>query len=309
MNLLNSNTDFNYNEQEKIIDHNQDDLESLNNFDEMFHPRPLIFNDHVFPTNENNTDTFGKKLLSDCDLSLTYPYSPFSKISESDSLSESDYLGQNFMKSSFNELSGTNFFEQLNPTNELNDANGNNIKQRIFKDENPIINKKETENCENIFTNQNSFTLLKKNNEIEKKPKFFVYDNKQLSMNDGKSFSFSFAKTVTKKRQRYFDTDCSNIKISKDGSKKFKYKCEHPGCTQTFKTKKLKLNRHDLSNPECKVDFITLLHLVKKTGDILGLKEKKSKNFRIKKLKKLFKKSFVGLPHYEYAINILGSKS
>ena len=312
MNLVNSNTDFENNEHEKIMDHKLNDVDPLNNLCDMFQPKPFLFNEHpIFPTDENNIDTFPKKLLSDCDLSLTYPYSPFSKISEPDSLSESDYLGQNFMNSSFNEFNGTNFFEQLAPSNDLNDADVHNVKQRIFKDENQentVVNKKESEICENTYTNQNSFSLLKKINEKPKNLKFFVFNNKQLNANDGSSINLSYVKTVTKKKQRYFESDFLNKKNTHEGAKKFKYKCEHPGCTQTFKTKKLKLNRHDSSNPECRIDIITLLHLIKKAGDILNLKEKNGKNFRIKRLKKIYKKSIIGLPHYEYAINILGNK-
>ena len=90
-------------------------------------------------------------------------------------------------------------------------------------------------------------------------------------------------------------------------AKKFKYKCEHPGCNKTFKTKKLKLNRHDVSNNECRLDIVSLLNLIQKTRDILNLYKKKSINSRIKTLKKFYKKCIIGLPHYEYAINILSS--
>ena len=38
---------------------------------------------------------------------------------------------------------------------------------------------------------------------------------------------------------------------------KYKYKCEHPGCRKSFRTLKLKLNRHDFSDYECKKDTIT----------------------------------------------------
>ena len=310
MNLSSSDNYLNFHEPEKIIDQKQDDLESLNNIDDMFQPKPFLFNDHpIFPNEEKNLDTFPKRLLSDYDLSLTNQFSPYSKLSESDLLSESDYLGQNFMKAS-NEFSGASLFDQLSPFNESNEAKVNNIKQRIFKDENPITCRKGSDICENSNTNQNSFSLLRKINDKSKNLKFFVFDSTHLNTNDGNRsyINLSRFKTVSKKKQRYFETDFSSIKNTLEEDRKFLYKCEHPGCSQTFRTKKLKLNRHDLSDPECKIDIITLLNLVKKTGDILKLKGKKTKSFRIRKLKKMYKKSIIGLPHYEYAINILGRK-
>ena len=88
--------------------------------------------------------------------------------------------------------------------------------------------------------------------------------------------------------------------------KKYKYKCEHPGCNKTFKTMKLKLNRHDLSNGDCKMDTIALLYMINDIKKLLK-KGKGKFNTRINRLKRLYKKCIFSLPHKEYAINIVGN--
>ena len=173
-----------------------------------------------------------------------------------------------------------------------------------------IIDKNENEN-ENELTNQNSGifykTYKRKFNKFKKKIKFLVLSNQDK------------AKTSKKiKNKRYEDVSGKenekNNQISKNISKeiyekiiniKAKYKCEHPGCRKSFRTLKLKVNRHDFSNYECKKDTITLLHMIKNTKGIINKLKRKS-NIRINRIKKDYKKCIYILPHKDYAINIAG---
>ena len=168
-----------------------------------------------------------------------------------------------------------------------------------------IPEKNENEN-ENELTNQNSgifYNLHKKKvNKFRKKIKFLIFSN---------------SKAKCKKKIKYIERNCNktvetldmlNIKEfnEKNIFKKYKYKCEHPGCNKTFKTMKLKLNRHDLSNGDCKMDTIALLYMINDTKKLLK-KGKGKFNTRINRLKRLYKKCIFSLPHKEYAINIVGN--
>jgi hypothetical protein len=180
----------------------------------------------------------------------------------------------------------------------------NNCNEKIA-----VKNENENEN-ENDLTNQNSGIFYKihkkKINKFRKKLKFLVLTNQKQSL------SQSYNSNKNKNKKKYINNnDISNTIILKELReknliKKYKYKCEHPGCKKTFKTFKLKLNRHDISDCNCKKDTITLLYMINKVKKLLK-KEKKKNNTRINRLKKLYKKCIYNLPHKDYAINIAGN--
>jgi len=181
-----------------------------------------------------------------------------------------------------------------------------------------IILKNEVENeNENELTNQNSGIFYKfhkrKINKFRKKIKFLVLTNSKKSIRESlkKKRIRKIHRIVGNKKNLEQNNKTQNILISKEISekiinKKYKYKCEHPGCTKTFKTLKLKLNRHDLSDYDCKKDTITLLYMINKTQNIIK-KFKRKNHTRINRLKKLYKKCIFNLPHRDYAINIAGN--
>ena len=176
-----------------------------------------------------------------------------------------------------------------------------------------ILEKNENEN-ENELTNQNSRIFYKmhkrKNNKFKKKIKFIVFSNKNKT---------KISKKI-KKNERYEnlegkENEDKNIQINKEIISKEiyekminikdKYKCEHPGCRKTFRTMKLKINRHDFSDYECKKDTITLLYMIRNVKNIIN-KLKRKNNSRINRIKKYYKKCIFILPHKDYAINIAG---
>ena len=69
---------------------------------------------------------------------------------------------------------------------------------------------------------------------------------------------------------------------------------------------KLKLNRHDLSESNCKKDTIILLYMINDVKKLLKI-EKRKNNARINRLKKIYKKCILNLAHTDYAINIAGN--
>ena len=161
----------------------------------------------------------------------------------------------------------------------------------------------QSEKNENELTNQNSgiFNKIKnrKINKIRKKLKFLILEEKKQS------------KVLTQKEKengKASNTPDFTLKelFEKNIIKKYKYKCEHSGCTKTFRTLKLKLNRHDLSDINCKKDTITLLYMVNNVKKLLK-REKRKNSTRINRLQKLYKKCIYSLPHRDYAINIAGN--
>ena len=161
----------------------------------------------------------------------------------------------------------------------------------------------QSEKDENELTNQNSgiFNKIKnrKINKIRKKLKFLILEEKKQS------------KVLTQKEKengKASNTPDFTLKelFEKNIIKKYKYKCEHSGCTKTFRTLKLKLNRHDLSDINCKKDTITLLYMVNNVKKLLK-REKRKNSTRINRLQKLYKKCIYSLPHKDYAINIAGN--
>ena len=171
-----------------------------------------------------------------------------------------------------------------------------------------IIQKNEVENGnENELTNQNSCSFYKshkrKTNRFRKKIKFLVFNSKKSLSESKKIYKIVDNKENFNNKSNIFISKELNEKII---NKKYKYKCEHPGCKKAFKTLKLKLNRHDLSNCHCKKDTIIMLYMINSTKSII--KEiKRKKNSRINRLKKLYKKCIFNLPHKDYAINIAGT--
>jgi len=161
-----------------------------------------------------------------------------------------------------------------------------------YKDDNECSEKNENE-----LTNQNSgiFNRIKnrKINKMRKKLKFLILEEKKQSK-------------VLTHLEKEKDTDTLKELFEKNINKKYKYKCEHSGCTKTFRTLKLKLNRHDLSDIDCKKDTITLLYLVNNVKKLLK-REKRKNSTRINRLQKLYKKCIYSLPHKDYAINIAGN--
>ena len=167
-----------------------------------------------------------------------------------------------------------------------------------FKDDD-----EQSEKNENELTNQNSGIFNKiqnrKINKIKKKLKFLILEEKKQS---------KISTQIEKEKGKTSDTPDITLKelFEKNIIKKYKYKCEHSGCTKTFRTLKLKLNRHDLSDINCKKDTITLLYMVNNVKKLLK-REKRKNSTRINRLQKLYKKCIYSLPHKDYAINIAGN--
>ena len=167
-----------------------------------------------------------------------------------------------------------------------------------------ILENKEIENeNENELTYQNSGIFYnihkRKINKFRKKLKFLLLPNKKK--NDNK-----VNKDNKEKNEAISDTVILKKFNDKSISKNYKYKCEHPGCTKTFRTMKLKLNRHDLSESNCKKDTIILLYMINDVKKLLKI-EKRKNNARINRLKKIYKKCILNLAHRDYAINIAGN--
>ena len=167
-----------------------------------------------------------------------------------------------------------------------------------------ILENKEIENeNENELTYQNSGIFYnihkKKINKFRKKLKFLILRNQKKSDN-------KVNKDNKEKNEAISDTVILKKFNDKSISKNYKYKCEHPGCTKTFRTLKLKLNRHDLSESNCKKDTIILLYMINDVKKLLRL-EKRKNNTRINRLKKIYKKCIFNLAHRDYAINIAGN--
>ena len=161
-----------------------------------------------------------------------------------------------------------------------------------------IAEKKEIENeNENELTNQNSgifYNIHKKNlRKFHKKLRFLVLPNQN---NNHKSDKIEKYVSIS-------DIQKFNEKIN---VKKYKFKCEHPGCKKSFRTFKLKLNRHDLSECDCKKDTIALLYMINNVKQLLRIKKRKNMT-RINRLKKYYKKCIYSLEHKDYAINIAGN--
>lgn len=87
-----------------------------------------------------------------------------------------------------------------------------------------------------------------------------------------------------------------------------KFKCEHPGCNIRFRTMKLKVNRHDINDEECKIDTVYILKLVSEVKKILNKKNARKNKTKYNRLKNLYKKCIKCMPHKEYFINIVGDK-
>ena len=177
-----------------------------------------------------------------------------------------------------------------------------------------ILEKNENEN-ENELTNQNSGIFYKfhkkKINKFKKRIKFLVLSNQKKAKTSSKIKNKRYENVAGKENEEK-NNQISNKNISKEiyekiinTRDKYKYKCEHPGCRKSFRTLKLKLNRHDFSDYECKKDTITLLYMIKNTKSIIN-KLKRKNNTRINRIKKYYKKCIFILPHKDYAINIAG---
>lgn len=164
-----------------------------------------------------------------------------------------------------------------------------------------IVEKKEIENeNENELTNQNSgifYNIHKKNlRKFHKKIRFLVLPNQKNSLKNCQS----------DKIKKYVSISDIQKFNEKNNVKKYKFKCEHPGCKKSFRTFKLKLNRHDLSENNCKKDTILLLHMINNVKQLLRIKKRKNMT-RINRLKKYYKKCIYSLAHKDYAINIAGN--
>lgn len=150
-------------------------------------------------------------------------------------------------------------------------------------------------NCEaneNDITNQNS-------REYSKSKRLRYIDIPLSSKEEEKE---SKKKMVIEKNN--LSPNISNVKEIKNC--KYKYKCEHPGCKKTFRTMKLKLNRHDLSNKECKSDTIALLYMIREVKRMVEKIGRRSKSKRLL-LKKLYRKCLFNIPHKDYSISSLGN--
>ena len=190
-----------------------------------------------------------------------------------------------------------------------------NLPITIYNEKTKIKNENENENA---LTNQNSGTFNKKYrkiiNKARKKINFLVLTNQKQSSIQSQSQNSSKHNNIEKcnifKNKRNKNNGVSNTLTLKELNEKniikvYKYKCEHPGCRKSFKTLKLKLNRHDISNCDCKKDSIALIYMIRNVKKLL--KKGKINNARINKLTKIYKKCIYSLPHKDYAINIAGN--
>lgn len=131
----------------------------------------------------------------------------------------------------------------------------------------------------------------------EKEDKVLALIGKKRSHNDSPLEKNEGTK-IKEKREK------ATISKTQRPKKKYPYKCEHPGCDKTFRTFKLKLNRHDLSNKICKADTITVLNLINDTISILKNIKKKRKNEK-KFINKLLNIYLPNVPHKDYVNTIL----
>ena len=196
--------------------------------------------------------------------------------------------------------------ELINQTNIPNLENINNFmesfqiedyqREYMFNGCELINQYKSNKNFENEseLTNQNSSNLNKytnkKRTKFTKKIKFLI----KIKKNHKKSKSHQNKHIESPKIMKDF--------MEKYLHKRFKYKCEHPGCDKTFKTLKLKLNRHDIDESCCKSDTITLLYVIEKMKEIISSKD----NLNESRMNNLYKKCIYNIPHRIYAINIAG---
>ena len=262
--------------------------------------------DFLFSNNEFNCD------FSDYSFNSFEGFQPIKKLEM-----ESDYSNKKIDEIKIEEKNDMNKFLQndiplpfMNKYDIIQETN-QNIPMITYGDYNlnynsneKILENKEIENeNENELTYQNSGIFYnihkRKINKFRKKLKFLLLPNKKK--NDNK-----VNKDNKEKNEAITDTVILKKFNDKSISKNYKYKCEHPGCTKTFRTMKLKLNRHDLSESNCKKDTIILLYMINDVKKLLKI-EKRKNNARINRLKKIYKKCILNLAHRDYAINIAGN--
>ena len=317
MNKITQNKDFLLNSSRNVITN----LEQDNIFDPLNVPEDKAFSDLNFFTQGNQSLQFNYNLKDDYTINSLDNFQ-CSKKSELEFECFTKNFGDNYEAKNYvdNDICETKkYFKNNIPIPilrkcDLFEEDNEHFPLTKYGDHKAIektIQKNEVENGnENELTNQNSFVFCKshkrKANRFRKKIKFLVINSKKPFSESKKIYR------IVNNKENFNNTyELSNMFISKELNekiinKKYKYKCEHPGCKKAFKTLKLKLNRHDLSNCHCKKDTIIMLYMINSTKSII--KEiKRKKNSRINRLKKLYKKCIFNLPHKDYAINIAGT--
>lgn len=181
----------------------------------------------------------------------------------------------------------------------LTEGNENYEKDKNYKNEN-------VESSDNNALNEQYFFKKSINNlhqESMNKLKNLKYiQNKEISSK----------KIVNNEKNLSIENNYSSLNQNSDTTQegneiKYKYKCEHPGCRNTFKTKKLKTNRHDFSDKLCKDDTLLLLNTIKEVVSIIVENQNlKLKMKRKRKYRKYFKQCVNDIPHSDYSIHILG---
>lgn len=264
-------------------------------------PEDKSFSELNFLNFENKSKEFNYEINKDFSINSLEDDLLSSKKSELDI--ELDLFSKNIVVKEIDNDKNKNFQNNISfpfiKKYDMNEESNNQIHLTTYgdyKDENECSEKNENE-----LTNQNSgiFNRIKnrKINKMRKKLKFIILEKKKQT------------KVITH-LEKEKDSDTQDIALKelfeKNLIKKYKYKCEHSGCTKTFRTLKLKLNRHDFSDINCKKDTITLLYMVSNVKKLLK-REKRKNSTRINRLQKLYKKCIYSLPHKDYAINIAGN--
>jgi len=306
LNKINLNKDFFFSSSDDGIK-NPANLIQKNFVNPLYSLEDKPFSDLNFYSNENKLQQFNYDLYKDYSI---YSFDDNSQSSKNSDL-EFESLKKDLEKSQINEK--TDYLNKYLKDNipfpviknyDLIEESKENVPlsfNKEYKDKIPEKNEKKNEDKIENNNNGISYGLHKKKvNKFMKKIKFLIFSN---------------VKEKCKKKIKYIEKDCNktaenllNIKEfnEKNIFKKYKYKCEHPGCNRTFRTLKLKLKKHDLSDCKCKMDTITLLYMINNVKKLFKKGNGKS-NARLNHLKKLYKKCIFSLPHKEYSINIVGN--
>ena len=311
MNKIIHNKDFLFSSSRNVITN----LEQDNNFDPLNIAEDKSFSDLNFFTLGNQPLQFSSNLKNDYTMNSLDSLQPSKKselenfaknfgnkteVKNHDDIDEIKKNIKNNIPIPF--MSKCDFFEKALQHIPL-------ISYGDYNSDEKIMQSNEMENGnENELTNQNSgiFCSIHKTkvNKFRKKIKFIVLNSKKY-INESSKKRLKKKKYAVVENKGCIDKNIAALS-EKIINKKYKYKCEHPGCKKTFKTLKLKLNRHDISDCHCKKDIILLLYMISNTKNIIK-KMKRKNNIRISRVKKLYKKCIFSLRHKDYAINIAGS--
>lgn len=215
------------------------------------------------------------------------------------------------------------FSEQLSfypsPNSFFEDENSENYCPIFSKEhQNPSFGELFLSSQKDTFSNeiQNSTSNGGKNQiefKICKNAEFGIINsssNNSLSPSDGSILIVN--KTKNKEELESLEEDSKNesdsskykVNYKTESKIQYRYKCEHPGCKKSFKTKKLKISRHNFLNKNCKEDTIILLKTINETKCLLIKSLKKNKN-ETKCLINFLKSKLINIQQKDYANNIL----